>query len=55
MPTFTHEQHATAVNDDLREAILGLDKKTNKSLLKAIAKSMENMTAQLNASPQRVD
>ena len=27
MPTFTREEHAAAVNTELQEAILGLDKK----------------------------
>ena len=55
MPTFTREEHATAVNDKLREAILGLDKKANKRLLKAMATSMATMAATINAPPQRVD
>ena len=55
MSTFTREQHATIINDKLREAILGLDKKGKKCLLKAMAKLMENMKAKQNAPPQRVD
>ena len=55
MPTFTREEHATAVNDELQEAILGLDKKAKKRLLKAMATSMATMTATINAPPQRVD
>ena len=38
MPTFKHKQRATAVNNDLKVAILGLDNKANKSPLKAMAK-----------------
>ena len=55
MPTFTCEEHATAVNNKLQEAILGLDKKAKKHLLKGMATSMATMTATINASPQRVD
>ena len=55
MPTFTREEHATAVNDELQEAILGLDKKAKKRLLKAMTTSMVTMTATINAPPQRVD
>jgi hypothetical protein len=43
MPTFTREHHATGVNDELREAILGLDKKANKRHLKAMVISMNNI------------
>ena len=55
MPTFTREEHATSVSDELQEAILGLDKKAKKRLLKAMATSMATMTATINASPQRLD
>jgi hypothetical protein len=51
IPTFTRDQHATAVNDDLKEAILGLDKKANKQLLKAMAILMENITTKQDAPP----
>ena len=40
MPEFTQQQHATAVNDKLREAIFGLDHKAKKHLLKAMMASM---------------
>ena len=33
MPPFTHNEHATAVNDEAKEAILRLDKKAKKHLL----------------------
>merc|ERR1712194_658782 len=49
------EEHATAVNDELQEAILGLEKKAKKRLLKAMVTSMATMTATINAPPQRVD
>ena len=55
MPTFMREEHATAVNNELQEAILGLDKKAKKRLLKAMATSMATMTATINVPPQRVD
>ena len=55
MPTFTREEHATAVNDELQEAILNLDKKAKKCLLKAMTTSMTTMMATINAPPQRVD
>jgi hypothetical protein len=38
-------QRVTAVNDELREDILCLDKKAKKHLLKVMAKSMEEMSA----------
>ena len=55
MPLFTREEHATAVNNKLQEAILGLDKKAKKRLLNVMATSMVTMTAIINVSPQRVD
>ena len=44
-----------AVNDKLQEAILGLNNKAKKRLLKAMATSMATMTATINVPPQRVD
>ena len=44
MPMFTHKQHVTAVNNELKETSLGLDKKAKKHLLKAMTKLMEDMT-----------
>ena len=55
IPTFTREEHATAVNNELQEAILSLDKKAKKRLLKAMAASMATRTATINAPPQRLD
>ena len=55
MSMFTRKQHAIAVNNELREAIIGLDKKAKKRLLKAMAILMENMAAKQDAPPQRVD
>ena len=55
MPTFTREQHATAVNNELNEAISSLDKKAKRRLLKAMAVSMENLATKADAPPQRVD
>ena len=49
------KDHATAVKDELREAFIGLDKKANTQLLKAIATSIENITTKQNAPPQRVE
>jgi hypothetical protein len=43
MPTFTHKRHATAVNDELSEAILGLDKMTKKRLSKSRLILMEHI------------
>ena len=36
MPTFTHEEHMTAVNNKLQKSILGLNTKTQQRMLKAI-------------------
>ena len=44
MPTFTRKQHATMVNDELREAILGPDKKAKKLLLEAMVISTKTIT-----------
>jgi hypothetical protein len=55
MPTFTREQHATAVNNELNEAISSLDKKAKRRLLKAMAISMEDLATKANAPPQRVN
>ena len=55
MPTFTHKDHVTAVNDKLKEAILSLNKKAKKHLLKAMTTSMVNMMVIINAPPQRVE
>ena len=55
MPTFTREEHATAVNDELQEAILGLNKKAKQYLLKAMVTSMATMPSTINVPPQRVD
>ena len=55
MPTFTREEHTTAVNNELQEAIFGLNKKAKKHLLKAMSTSMATMTATINVSPQSMD
>ena len=55
MPAFTREEHLTAANDKLQEAILDPNKRAKKRLLKAMATSMTTMTATINAPPHRVD
>ena len=55
MPAFTRKSHVTAVNDEIKEEILGLDKKAKKHLLKAMSTAMAIMVATNNASPHRVD
>ena len=55
MTAFICTQHATVVNDELGEAVHGLDKKAKKHLLRAMAKAMKDMTALQDEPPQRVD
>ena len=55
MLAFTHEEHATAVNNKLKEAILSLNKKAKKRLLEAIVTSTGTMTITINAPTQRMD
>ena len=55
MPTFTRKEHVTTVNDKPKEAILSLNKKAKKHLLKAMATSMVIMTVTDNAPSQRMD
>ena len=55
MPTFTHKQHAVAVNGELSKETLSLDKKAKKYLPRVMANLMENIMVKQNAPPQRVD
>ena len=55
MSTCTCKQHVAAVNDEHGEAILSLDKRMTKRLLKVMAISMESIATKQDATPQRVD
>ena len=54
MYIFTCEQQASAVNDELKKAIVSLNKKVKKCPPKVIAKSIEEITTVQNKRPQRV-
>ena len=54
LPTFTREQHATEVHNELKEEVEGLSKHAKKRLLKAMTKAIEDIKERQANPPQRV-
>ena len=55
MPTFTPEQHAVEVHNELTECVQSLSKKAKKKLLKAMATAIEKLTTPVIDPPQKVN
>ena len=54
LPTFTPEQHAVEVHNELTDAVHNLNKKSKKKLLTAMAAALRKLATADNNPPQRV-